>query len=84
LSRSLRCGHRENREAAFLSVISSDLWTIRTGTYGGTADALRKIGDKNALKPLLRLTRDNDEHVRKAAKEAMEKIQARNVNKLTE
>jgi HEAT repeat protein len=49
-------------------------WYIRWGA----ADALGKIGDKRALEPLTRIKDDDDDDVRRAVNEAIEKIVANN------
>jgi len=51
-------------------------WYIRWGA----ADALGKIGDNRALEPLILLKDDDDDYVRRAGKEAIEKIRADNSN----
>ena len=51
-------------------------WYIRWGA----ADALGKIGDNRALEPLTLLKDDDDDYVRRAGKEAIEKIRADNSN----
>ena len=51
-------------------------WYVRWGA----ADALGKIGDNRALEPLTLLKDDDDDYVRRAGKEAIEKIRADNSN----
>ena len=79
MSRYLLCGRWENWGAEFrLILLSGQLknsdWYIRWGA----ADALGKIGDKKALEPLTRLKDDDDDYVRRAVNEAIEKILANN------
>jgi HEAT repeat protein len=63
-------------------------WWVRTrsawalgeikDTRWSAADALGKIGDKKALEPLTRLKDDDDDYVRRAVNDAIEKNLANN------